>query len=206
MFIRSASLCVLAACGSVTTYQTADVLPRGTWQAMIAGGIGGFSDKEQATKTPTGALEIAARVGVGAETDVGLKLYTLGVEASVRHRLSRGTWSWALLGSLGGMITEANTPTGRAGLTQARLGAVGTRRISPRFAWSLGPMTTFSLLRPAGGGTAGGAMIGGFVGIDWRFGTKWHLLPELSLHVTAAGDVPVAGTVGMVGTALSRDF
>jgi hypothetical protein len=70
----------------------------------------------------------------------------------------------------------------------------------------MGPMTTFSLLRPAGGGTAGGALFGGFVGFDWKLGNKWHLVPELSLHFTVAGDVPVHGSVGMLGTALMRDF
>lgn len=207
MFVRSAMLlAATAACGSVTTYQSADVLPRGAWQGTVAVGAGAFSDKPQQSKTPTATVELAARVGVGAETDVGLKLYTLGIEASIRHRLSRGRWSWALLGGLGGVITDETSPTGKAGLTQLRLGAVATKRRSARFAWNLGPMTTFSLLRPAGGGTAGGALIGAFFGIDWRFGTKWHLVPELSLHVTAAGDVPVSGTVGMIGTALSRDF
>lgn len=207
MFARSAMLLVaVGACGSVTTYQSADVLPRGAWQGTVAVGAGAFSDKPQESKTPTATLELAARVGVGAETDVGLKLYTLGIEASVRHRISQGRWSWALLGALGGVITDETSPTGKAGLTQLRLGAVATKRRSPRFAWNLGPMTTFSLLRPAGGGTAGGALVGAFFGIDWRFGTKWHLVPEVSLHVTAAGDVPVSGTVGMIGTALSRDF
>lgn len=207
MFARSALLLVtVGACGSVTTYQSADVLPRGAWQGTVAVGAGAFSDKPQESKTPTATLELAARVGVGAETDVGLKLYTLGIEASVRHRISQGRWSWALLGALGGVITDETSPTGKAGLTQLRLGAVATKRRSPRFAWNLGPMTTFSLLRPAGGGTAGGALVGAFFGIDWRFGTKWHLVPEVSLHVTAAGDVPVSGTVGMIGTALSRDF
>ncbi len=190
----------------MTTYQSADVLPRGAWQGTVAVGAGAFSDKPQESKTPTATLELAARVGVGAETDVGLKLYTLGIEASVRHRISQGRWSWALLGALGGVITDETSPTGKAGLTQLRLGAVATKRRSPRFAWNLGPMTTFSLLRPAGGGTAGGALVGAFFGIDWRFGTKWHLVPEVSLHVTAAGDVPVSGTVGMIGTALSREF
>jgi hypothetical protein len=209
MFIHSAALVTcasLAACGSVTTYQSADVLPRGKWQGMIATSAGGLTDKPQEANTPTATFEIAARVGLGADTDVGLKLYTLGIETSVRHRLSEGRWSWALLGSLGGVITNEDSPTGRAGLTQIRFGAVATKRRSPCLAWNMGPMTTFSILRPAGGGTASGALIGGFFGLDWRFGTKWHLIPEVSLHVTAAGEVPVSGTVGMIGTALSRDF
>lgn len=207
MCIRSAALlAAIAGCGSVTTYQSADVLPRGKWQGMIAAGVGGFNDKPQQAKTPTGTVELAARRGVGANTDVGLKLYTLGIEASVRHRLSEGRWSWALLGSLGGVKTDETTPTGDAGLTQLRLGAVATKHRSAHFAWNMGPMSTFSLLRPAGGGTAGGAMFGGFVGFDWRFGETWHLIPELSLHVTVAGDVPVDGTVGMLGTGLVHDF
>jgi hypothetical protein len=206
MFIRSAALLALASCGSVTTYQSADVLPRGKWQAMLAVGAGGFNDTEQEAKTPTGTVELAVRRGLGADTDVGLKLYTAGIEASVRHRLSQGRWSWALLGSLGGVKTEADSPIGDAGLTQLRLGAVATKRRSSSWAWNMGPMTTFSLLRPAGGGTAGGALFGGFVGFDWKFGEKWHLMPELSLHFTVAGDVPVHGSVGMLGTALMRDF
>ena len=196
----------LGACGSVTTYQSADVLPRGKWQGMIALGGGGFDDKPQQAKTPTVTAEVAARRGLGADTDVGLKLYTIGIEASIRHRLSQGRWSWALLGSLGGVKTDASSPTGAAGLTQLRLGAVATKRRSSRWAWNIGPMTTFSLLRPAGGGTAGGAMFGAFVGFDWRFCEKWHLIPELSLHVSVAGDVPVHGSVGMIGTGLARDF
>jgi hypothetical protein len=70
----------------------------------------------------------------------------------------------------------------------------------------MGPMSTSSLWRPSGGGTAVGMLLGGFVGFDWRFGTKWHLIPEFSLHVTAAGDVPVSGAVVMLGSALARDF
>jgi len=206
MSIRSLAIVLLGACGSVTTYQSADVLPRGKWNGMVALGAGGFTDNPQQAKTPTATLELAARRGIGADTDVGLKLYTLGLEASVRHRLSEGVWSWALLGSLGGVKTNATSPTGEAGLTQLRLGAVATKRRSPCWAWNMGPMTTFSLLRPAGGGTAGGALFGGFVGFDWRFGTNWHLIPELSLHFTVAGDVPVHGTVGMIGTGLTRDF
>ena len=206
MFIRSALLIAATACGSVTTYQTADVLPRGTWSVQLAASVGGFNDTEQETKIPTGSFEIAARRGLGADTDVGLKLYTAGIEASVRYRISEGYWSWALLGSLGGMITDESSPAGAAGLTQLRLGAVATKHRSKTWGWNMGPITTFSLLRPAGGGTAGGAMIGGFVGFDWRFADVWHLTPELSLHVTAAGEVPVHGSVGMIGTAISREF
>ena len=206
MFIRSALLVAAAGCGSVTTYQSADTLPRGTWAVQLAVEAGGFNDTEQQTKIPTGAFELAARRGLSANTDVGLKLYTAGIEASFRYRIAQGRWSWALLSSLGGVVTNESSPVGAAGLTQLRLGAVATKHRSTTWGWNMGPITTFSLLRPAGGGTVGGAMIGGFVGFDWRFGDVWHLTPELSLHVTAAGEVPVKGSVGMLGTAISREF
>jgi len=197
---------LLAACGSVTTYQSADTLPRGRWQAMVAGGLGGFSDEPQETSIPTITAEIAARVGIAEDTDVGFKLYTAGIEASIRHRIKRGVWSWALLGSLGGMITNEESAVGEGGLTQLRVGAVATRRRSENWAWNMGPTVALSLLRPSGGGTATGALLGGFFGFDWRFGERWHLVPEVSLHLTAAGDVPVDGAVILLGTALARDF
>lgn len=197
---------VLGACGSVTTYQSADTLPPGSWQLSAAVGTGAYDDAPQQAKTPAGTLELAARRGVGDHTDVGLKLYAVGLELSVRHRIVQGRWSWALLGALGGARTAEDSPTGDAALTQLRLGAVATKRRSPTWAWNVGPTTTWSLWRPAGGGTAGGALIGGFVGFDWRFGRQWHLIPELSLHGTAAGDVPVDGGVLMIGAAFARDL
>ncbi len=197
---------LLAACGSLTTYQSADTVPRGRWQGMLATGIGAFADRPQQTAIPTATFELAARRGIGDDTDLGVKLYTAGVEASIRHRLTRGTWSWALLGAIGGARTHADSPTSDAVLTQLRLGAVATFRRSSTWAWNVGPTTAFSLWRPAGGGTAGGALVGAFAGFDWRFGARWHLIPELSLHVTAAGDVPVDGSVLLLGAGVARDW
>jgi hypothetical protein len=206
MRIAAASIALLAACGSLTTYQSADTLPRGRWQVMAALGAGAFNDTPQETKTPTVTFELAARRGIGEDTDVGLKLYTIGIETSIRHRVSHGTWSWALLASLGGTITDEDSVTGEGGLTQLRLGAVATRRRTATWAWNVGPTMTYSLWRPSGGGIAGGGLVGAFAGFDWRFGGSWHLVPELSLHITAAGDVPVDGAVVLLGAALARDF
>ncbi len=50
------------------------------------------------------------------------------------------------------------------------------------------------------------AMLGAFGGFDWRFGARWHLIPELTLHRSVAGDVPVDGTVGELGAAFARDW
>jgi len=205
--MRIAVLSLVAACGSVTTYQSADTLPPGRWQGMAALALGSYDDVEMHQKTPTIVAEIGARRGVADNTDVGLKLYTLGIEASVRQRLTTGTWSWALLGALGGLRTgPGNTAIPEALLFQLRLGAVATRRTSGSFAWNMGPLVTGSLWIPAGGGSAAGAMLGAFGGFDWRFGARWHLIPELTLHRSVAGDVPVDGTVGELGAAFARDW
>jgi len=191
----------LAGCGSVTSYQSADTLPRGHWQAMAALGTGVYSDTPQETRTPTATGELGVRVGIAGDTDVGLKLFALGIEASIRHRvLHTSTWSLALLGATSYGKTDTMI------LGQARLGGVATRRYSPAFSLSTGLASTGSLFVPAGGGTATGVLVGAYGSLDWRFTARWHLVPELSLHRTVHGDVPVDGAVAQLGVAILRDF
>lgn len=198
----------LAACGSYTTYQTAEPLRAGRWQGAVAVGPGVFVDRPGETKLPSVHVELAARRGVGADTDVGLKLYGLGVEASVRHRV-RATpagWSFAVLGALGGLRTRGeDTPLPDALGAHLRLTGVATKRTSARWAFSFGPVGTGSLYLPAGGGHATGVLAGAFGNAQRTWG-RWHLVPELSLHRTVAGDVPVDGAVVQLGVGLARDF
>jgi hypothetical protein len=210
MFIRSAVVAIVAVagCGSVTTYQSAETLAPGRWQGMAALGGGSFADRDQMSRTPTINAEVGARRGIVDGTDLGLKLYTIGIEASVRQRLATGTWSWALLGAIGGSRSTDRwgLAVPNAVLAQLRIGVVATRRTSPTWAWSVGPVTTGSLWIPEGGGHGEGVLLGGFGGFDWRFGAKWHLVPEVSLHRTLAGVIPVHGTVAELGAAFTRDF
>jgi len=197
----AALACALAGCGSVTSYQSADTLPRGDWQAMAALGTGTYTDTPQDTRTPTVTGELGARVGVADHTDVGLKLFALGIEASVRQRVLHGsTWSIALLGAVNYGKTETQI------LAQARLGGVATRRYSPTFSLSAGLATTGSLFVPAGGGDATGVLLGAYGSLDWRMTSRWHLVPELSLHRSLQGDVPVDGNVAQLGVAVLRDL
>ena len=175
---------------------------------MAALGAGVFDDGPQQSHTPTINLELGARRGIADATDVGLKLYTFGIEASIRQQLTSGHWSWALLGAIGGTRSSNRSSSAipNAVLGQVKLGAVATRRTSETFAVSIGPIATGSVFVPEGGGGAVGALLGGFVNLDWRFGARWHLVPELSWHWTIAGDVPVDGTVGQLGVAFARDL
>ena len=148
------------------------------------------------------------RRGVGAETDVGLKLFTAGVEASARHRIVNGEWQWALLGAL--VYARSDEAGGRTEsiTTQARTSMVATRRTSPRWAYSFGPVLTASAITFAGGGSASGILVGGFANAAWSFGAtrRWQLIPELSLHGSVFGDVPVDGFVSLFGLAVARDL
>lgn len=207
MRTRSLSLLIVAGCGSYTTYQTAEPLPRGRWQGAAAIGPGLFSDEPGDTKLPSMHIELAARRGVGAETDVGLKLYSFGWEASVRHRfVETGAWSIAGIAALGGLRTLGQGPLPDALEGHLRATAVFTRRTSPRWAYSFGPVATGSYYLPAAGGHATGVLGGAFGNVEWAFGKKWRLMPELSLHRTISGDVPVDGVVVQLGAGITRDF
>jgi hypothetical protein len=205
--VAAAASALIAGCGSYTTYQTAEPLPRGRWQGAAAIGPGVFVDQPGASRTPSVHVELAARRGVGADTDAGVKLYGLGWEAGVRHRITRrGAWSLAPLLAIGGLRTigRGSLPDALAG--HLRLTGIATRRTSSRWAWSFGPVVTGSLYLPAAGGHATGVLVGVVGNGAWRFGRCWQLVPELSLHRSVAGDVPVDGSVVQLGVGVLRDF
>ena len=64
----------------------------------------------------------------------------------------------------------------------------------------------YAAFAPWAGGHAEGLLLGGFANAAWRFGGCWQVVPELSLHVTAAGEVPVRGTVAQLGVAIGRGW
>jgi len=198
----------LAGCGTYTTYQTAEPLAPGRWQGSIAITPGLFYDRPSRVPTPTTISEIAVRRGVGADTDVGVKLFSVGGEVSVRHRVITCEWQWAVLGALAWARTEEQGGTTEGFFGELRVAAAATRRTSARWAFTVGPVLTGSQYWFAGGGSARGLLAGGFANAQWTFGSarRWHMTPELSLHATLVGDVPVAGYVTMLGIALARDF
>lgn len=200
----------LAACGSVTTYQTAETLPCGRWQVQAALAAGSYRDEPFDTRTPTAQVEVAAKVGLTDDLELGAKLYSLGAESSLRYRLlrprdARGL-SVAALAAVGGVRSRGEGSLPEMILTQARVGGLATWRTSGRVAWTLGALGTGSLFVPAGGGHATGLLLGGVANLDWRFATRWHLVPELSLHRTAMGEVPVDGAVAVAGVAVAWDL
>ena len=217
MSARSVAPCLagaaLAACGTVTTYQSAETLPCGSWHLSAAVSGGQYKDEPQQTRTPSLTAELSGRVGLTDDTEVTLKLYTLGAQAGLRHRIFDGAdggrrpgWSLAVLAAVGGVRTSGQGSLPEMILAQASAGALATRRTSAHLSWTLGALATGSLFVPAGGGHATGWLAGAMLGADWRFAARWHLVPELSLHRTVAGEVPVDGSVGQLGLSIGRDF
>lgn len=197
---------LLGACGTLTSYQSAEPVEPGRWRVAAALTGGAFADREQETKTPTAQAEVEVRRGVAADVDAGLKLYTVGAEASARWRFAHGPWQWALAGALGGIRNEDRPLVSDGLLLHARVAAIATRRTSSRWAWSAAPTLTLSRYWFDGGGAAGGVLLGAVVNGERRLGARWRLVPELGVHRTIGGEVPVVGFVGHVGVGVALDL
>lgn len=193
-------------CGTVTSYQTAEPVEPGRWRLAAALTGGAYRDAPQDTRTPLLQGELEVRRGLRPDLDVGLKLYTLGVELGGRWRLTRGPWAWALLAGGGGVRNDGRALVADGLLLHGRLGAVVTRRTSPRWAFSVGPSLTLAHYQFDGGGDARGALLGVVGNVERRLGASWRLVPELGLHATVAGEVPVDGAVVHLGVAIARDL
>jgi hypothetical protein len=196
----------LAGCGTLTSYQTAEPVARGHVRVAAALTGGTFADTEQGTRTPSLQGEVEGRYGVAANVDVGLKLYTVGAELSGRWRIVDGAWAIALLGAVGGVRNTDRALVADGLLVHARIGAVATHRTSARWAFSFGPALTASRYAFDGGGAATGVLVGGIVNAECRLGRRWRLVPELGLHATVAGEVPVVGWIGELGVGAAIDF
>lgn len=196
----------VAGCGSLTTYRTAAPLPAGRWHADVAVDVGTFRDREQDTRTPAAHVEVAVRRGLGADTDATVKLTVPGLEVGVLHRLATGRWQWAVAAAVGGERTRVGPGQTDAVFGHLRLTGLATRATRARWAFTVGPVVTGGVFVPAGGGWSHGVLVGGFANVAWRFAGAWVAVPELSLHASASGDVPVRGAVAQVGVAVGRGF
>lgn len=190
----------LAGCPSTSLYRTAEPVPAGQWQASAAAGAGVLRDRDQETRAPTGHGELGLRRGLGHGVDVGLKLYTLGIDASATLRVhQRGGWSIALAPQLG----YARTPRTSLTTHAAHFFGVGTLlatlRLSPTWALSFGPAIGGGIYQPETGGAARGLWLGAFVNLEARLSERWWLVPELSGYQVVSGEVPLRGGVASLG-------
>jgi len=194
----------LIACGTVTSYQTAEPVLHWRVSAALTGGV--YRDTPQDSRTPLAQGELEVRRGVARDVDVGVKVYTVGGELNARWRIVDARWSWAVLGGFGGVRNDDRSLAADGLLLHGRIGAVATRRTSPRWAFSIGPSLTVSRYWFDGGGDARGALLGVIGNAEYRFRTRWRVVPELGMHATLVGEVPVDGAVLHLGVAIARDL
>lgn len=202
--VALAAVALAAGCGSLTTYRTAEPIPHRAWQLDVAADLGGFADRVQETRVPAAHVEVAIRRGLGGDTDATLKLYVPGVEVGIQRRIATGRWQWGVAAALGGERTTAGAGTSDALHGHLRLTALATRRTSRAWAFTVGPVATGGVFVPAGGGHATGLLLGGFASAARGFARCWQVIPEVSFHLTAAGEVPVRGSVLQLGAAVGR--
>ncbi len=205
-FASALGAVLFCGCSSTTLYRGADPVDAGKWQVGAAIGAGVLNDTEQDTRLPTADIELHVRRGVAQDLDLGLKLYTVGVEANATWRVWAGNWSWALAPAVSGVRTPNTALLVDAVHVFSQTAAIATRALSPRWRLSLGPLVGGGLYWPETGGFALGAWLGGFVNAAVRVWQRWHIVPEIGLIRVFAGEVPVRGGVARVGVALVRDM
>lgn len=198
-----AATTLLAGCPSTTVYRTAETVPNGEFRGAVALGGGVLRDRAQDTRAPTGHVELELRRGVSANADVGVKLFTVGVDASATLRfLRRDAWSLALAPQLTFVRTPETALTTNAIHLFGGTTFVATRRLGPSTALSFGPAIGFGMYFPEAGGHVEGLFLGTFVNFELALGKRTWLVPELSGFQVVSGEVPVRGAGVNLGASL----
>ena len=126
--------------------------------------------------------------------------------AQARTRRLAGVQATLARAGLGGSVDRAANVVGDGVYGQARVSALATRRTSPRWAFTVGPQLSAQRYWADAGGHASGLMLGAFANAAWQFRPRWALVPELALHGTLVGEVPVHGATAQLGVAVARTW
>jgi hypothetical protein len=196
----------LCSCAALSTRQSADTVPAGSYQVFA--GLDGvaYRDTQQRVTTPTLQAELGLRRGLSENVDVGARIYVQGVEAGVKWRFARGEWAAALAPSVAASRTRDTTLTVDALYLFSHLPLIVGHRVSPTASVNFGPRLMYGYFYPATGGSAHGLSLGGFVNVDRRLGETWHVFPEIVAYRSVVGEVPVPGWIAQLGAGLAKDF
>jgi hypothetical protein len=198
-------------CGTFAVQHTAEPLPRGEWRGSLVGSLQALNDDEQKAKVPGGILALGVARGMGHNSELGVTLYTLGVEAYGKVRLWAGPgvsprWSLGLLAAFGGTRLPSNGLISPGTEVHSRLVGLATLRTSSCLTWSFGPSLAGYQFWPDGGGREHGLWFGGFGNLAWQVSQRWTMVPELSLHRAATGTFPVDKQVLQLSVGWSRTW
>jgi hypothetical protein len=201
-----AACLLLAGCSTLATRQTAEPVPKGRWQLSAGADFAWFRDVPQDTKVPTGMAELGARYGVGGDVDLGIRLYTIGGALGAKWRFVNRSWMLAVAPEANYVFTSETATTTRAMYLFGHVPIIAGHRFSERVGINLGPKALYGFYYPETGGQAHGISIGTFFNTDVRVSRRWRLLPEISVYRTIAGEVPIDGWYGQIGTGLLLDL
>lgn len=190
----------------MATRQTADTVPPGKWQLGAGADAALFRDVEQETRIPSLQVDVGARHGVSENVDVGARLYTFGAQAGAKWRVVHGNWRVALAPAADVARTRETQVTTDALHVFGHLPVIMGHDLSPKLGINLGPRATYGYYLPATGGSSHGLYFGAFCNLSMRLNERWTLLPELGVHRSVAGDVPVRGWMLHVGSGIAVDL
>jgi hypothetical protein len=181
----------LAACGSMSTYRTTNLAPRGETQWVFGAQASGaaFSSDERGA-APVPELAIAARRTVHERVEVQAngtllpikRAWTGSLELAGKLRIGRrGRWSLAVGAGAGYRLAES----GGAVIEGANVSAPLIAGIElGRHQLVLSVIAGYQRWWSSGAHPVGVPFVGDSVGFLWRVGKRWAVLPEAGIAWT----------------------
>jgi len=191
---------VCAGCPSFSTLQTPRTVPEGELRfGALAGGAGALSN--DAGPGPSSAqFELSARYGLSERVDVGVKLYALGIEASLKWWMVRGPLDLAIAPAVSYASFDDRMGT-QFNAFYAHLPLLLGWNLSDRVTLSFGPKLMFGYQFRRGDVVRDdlllidGLLIGAYVSVPIRIGRAFWIAPEINAYSNlsngAVGDTTI---------------
>lgn len=188
-------LSLLFSCTTLSTLDGATPLDPGQIQVAAAGSAQvGTNSVSSATWIPVPQADLAFRVGLRPNTDLGMRLYLGGFQADLRYRfLQTADWDLAVAPGLGGLAL----PIGGVLDVRAPLRAERGFGEGHRFSLGVTPMGRSTFANLSTGGTGHTELyLGGFVRAQWAVGPVF-LGTSLDVMGQPARGLPPALSLGV---------
>jgi hypothetical protein len=192
-------------CGSFTQYQTAEALGNAKWRASAGATVGVYKDKAQQSSTPGAVVSAAVSRGIGARLDVGLQVYSYGLEATTKVQVagSIDTWSQAVALAIGGGTILQAAGQSRGLESHLRSAYLVSKRLRPSVAITGFASASQYFFLPQSGGSETGLWLGPGVNALWAFTESMEVMSELSVHAALRGSYPVDRSILQLGLSIA---
>lgn len=202
LIAAAAALALLAGCPSFSTMGTARTIPKGTTQFHVA--LGGqqlrdwsISDSGTLETITFPAFELGVSHAVSESVEVGGKVWFLGAEVNSKFQLERSTSpdsgvDLALAPALSFYPLSGENSAGESttgGLAFVHLPLLIGLNLGGGSQLVLGPRLSDTIVWGSAGGSSETANIfwlGGSLGVAWRLGDTFLLMPEISANYPVA--------------------